>query len=247
MGRPQRSRSARPAPQLPVRYIVFALGFVLILFGLYRMFAVTSIEVVAPSRVNEIRAEAMNLKQGSIRQGNLVLLDSGAFERTLKAMDPLILNVEVRRKWFHTLKLTVNLKQPGLGWTTGNQRYLVDRDGTVIDMLPEGTSLPVVTDNSNLPVKIGQRIVTGKFVAFVSDISPKVVASGYKITKIEVRETTLDLYVTTDKGYQLIFDTSRAASEEIADLRGVQATLAAQRRTPIAYIDLRIPSKAYYK
>lgn len=246
--RPQRGRSVKRAwPKIPTRYVLFVIALVLILFGFYQIFAVTKIEIIAPSRQDQIHREAIAIKEGSIRQGNLATLSAGKFEGRLKAVDPLILNVEVRRRWPHTLRLTVNLKQPGLGWTTGNQRYLVDKDGTVIDMLPAETSLPVVIDNSNLPVKVGQRVVTSKFVAFVADVSPKIVASGYKIAKIEVRETTIDLYVTTDKGYQLIFDTSRSAVDEIADLRGVQATLASQKRTPTAYIDLRIPNKAYWK
>jgi cell division septal protein FtsQ len=257
VGRPQysrpaahtsRRRSSGPSlPQIPARYILFVIGVVLILFGFYRMFLITKIVVTAPSRGELIQQEAKAIQQGSMQQGNLVTLSAGKFSDSLKKVDPLILSVELKRKWFHTLVIIVNLKQPGIGWTTGNQSYLVDRDGTIIDVFPQGSTLPAVIDDSNLPVKIGQRIVSTKFVSFVTELTPALLASGIKPTKIEVKDTTVDLYVTTDKNYQLIFDTSRAAPDEIVDLKGVLATLAAQKRVPTAYIDLRIPSKAYYK
>lgn len=257
VGRPQYSRPAARTgrrrssgfslPQIPSRYLLFGIGIVLVLFGLYRVFAITTIRVVSPSRGEQIQAEARVIQQGSLRQGNLVTLSAGKFSEAMKKADPLILSVELKRKWLHTLVIVVNLKQPGLGWTTGNQSYLVDRDGTVIDTFPQGSALPLVIDDSNLPVKVGQRIVSTKFVSFVSELMPSLVASGVKPTKLEVKETTVDLYVTTDKNYQLIFDTSRSAADELVDLKGVVATLTAQKRTPTAYIDLRIPSKAYYK
>lgn len=257
VGRPQYGRpgarigrrrtSSFSLPQIPTRYLLFGFGIVLILYGLYRAFAITTISVISPSRGDLIQAEAKVIEQGSVRQGNLVTLSAGKFNDALKKADPLILSVELKRKWFHTLVIVVNLKQPGLGWTTGNQAYLVDRDGTVIDVFPQGSTLPVVIDDSNLPVKVGQRIVSTKFVSFVSELMPSLVSSGVKPTKLEVKETTVDLYVTTDKNYQLIFDTSRSAADELVDLKGVLTTLTAQKRVPTAYIDLRIPSKAYYK
>ena len=255
-GRPQYNRPATRArsrsiskgvPQIPSRYVLFAIALVLILFGFYEAFAIHTIEVKSPSRGDEIKAEAMKIKQGSLRQGNLVTLGAGQFADDLKKKDPLILSVELKRKWFHTLQIVVNLKQPGLGWTTGNQSYLVDRDGTIIDAFPIGSLLPVVIDDSNLPVKIGQRIVATQFVTFVVELIPHIPEYGPVVTKIVVKETTVDLYVTTNKGYQIIFDTSRNAIDELADLKGVLASIATQKKSPTSYIDLRIPNKAYFK
>ncbi len=256
VGRPQYSspatRSSRRSaskslPQIPARYVLFGIGLVLILFGFYAVFAINTINVMSPSRGVEIKAEALKIKQGSLRQGNLLTLGAGKFADDLKKSDPLILSVELKRKWFHTLQIVVNLKQPGIGWVTGNQSYLVDRDGTIIDLFPAGSSLPVVIDDSNLPVKISQRIVATKFVSFVVDLIPHLPEYGLGVTKIEVKETTVDLYVTTNKGYQLIFDTSRSANDELTDLKGVLALITTQKKTPTSYIDLRIPNKAYFK
>lgn len=257
VGRPQYTRPAARSSRrrstnvrfsaIPLRYVFFAIGLVLILFGLYKTFAITTIAVTSPSRAVEIEAKAKTIKQESWRQGTLVTIDTEKFGADLKRADPLILSVEIKRKWFHTLEIIVNLKQPGLGWTTGNQTYLIDRDGTVIDVFPTGSTLPVVIDNSNLPIAVGKRIVSTKFVTFVSNVTAGISSVGLKPVKLEVKETTVDLYMTTDKNYQLIFDTTRNANDELQDLRGVLDTLAKQKRTPASYIDLRIPNKAYYK
>jgi hypothetical protein len=64
---------------------------------------------------------------------------------------------------------------------------------------------------------------------------------------MDVKETTFDLHVTTDKGYKLIMDTSRPVEEGTRDLKAVLALLASQKKAPTEYVDLRIAGKAYYK
>ncbi len=153
----------------------------------------------------------------------------------------------MKRKWFHGVIVTATLKQPSLGWSTGNQIYVLDKDGTVIGVAAGSVSFPVVYDGSNLPVAVGQRVASVHFVDFVSSIVPALAASGITVTRLDIKDTTFDLAAQTNKGYRLLFDTSRGAAEEVADLNAVQRLLVTQKRTPAEYIDLRIAGKAYYK
>jgi hypothetical protein len=90
-------------------------------------------------------------------------------------------------------------------------------------------------------------VTTSRFVAFVGELVPALAANGIGATSLDVKETTLDLSVTTNKGYRLIFDTGRTVAEEMADLKAVLGLLATQKKTPAEYIDLRVSGKAYYK
>jgi cell division septal protein FtsQ len=178
-------------------------------------------------------------------QDNLLTLSSAKLSTSLIALDPQLKAVEISRVWPHSIRVVVTAKQPALAWSTGNQSYLLDRDGTVIGNLPNGSTLPTVVDGSNLPVQKGQQVVTATFVTFCNELLTDIPKTGITITGLRVQDTTFDLYAQTNRGYQLIFDTTRPAADEVADLMTVEKTLAG--KTPAHYIDMRIAGKAYYQ
>jgi len=178
-------------------------------------------------------------------QDNLLTLSTGKLTSDLITLDPQLKAVEIHRLWPHGITVIVTEKQPALGWSTGNQNYLLDRDGTVIGTLPNGSNLPTVVDGSNLPVQKGQQVVTASFVTFCSELLADLPQTGIGVTGLRVQDTTFDLYVQTNKNYQLIFDTTRPAADEVADLERVEKTLAG--KVPAQYIDMRITGKAYYQ
>jgi cell division septal protein FtsQ len=246
--RPGRLRVRRPQLSLlQRRLILLAVLMVAGGWALLRLFAITTVTVKSPGRGVEIKAEVGKLLDESWQQRNLLTLDDGQLESKLQQADPLLRSVEVRRRWFHGVVVTAVLKQPSLGWSTGNQRYLLDRDGTAIGVLASSSTLPIVVDGSNLPVQIGQRVTTSHFVAFATGLVPALSANGVGVRGLSVKDTTLDLTATTNKGYRLVFDTGRGVEEEMADLKSVQTLLASQKRTPAEYIDVRIAGRAYYK
>jgi cell division septal protein FtsQ len=216
-------------------------------WGIGQLFALKTVTVNAPARRAEIESEARRLIDSSWWWGNLLTFDNGEFTSKLQQADPLLRNITVRRHWFHAVVITATLKQPSLGWSTGNQVYVLDSDGTVIGSQSGASSFPVVVDGSNLPVRIGQKAASAHFVEFVGQIVPALAAVGIGVTRLDIKDTTLDLTAQTNKGYKLFFDTGRTVMEELSDLRAVQALLVAQKRTPAEYIDLRIAGKAYYK
>lgn len=230
------------------RRLLIVLGLILAVgWGTGQLFALRTITVEAPGRQAIIEAESRKIVGGNWQWGNLITFDNGGFVSKLQQSDPLLRNVAVRRRWFHTIVVTAALKQPSLGWSTGNQAYVLDRDGTVIGTVAGAAAFPVVYDGSNLPLQVGQRAVSAHFVEFASGVVPALAAAGIGVTRLDVKDTTLDLTAQTNKGYRLLFDTSRGVDEEMADLMAVQRLLVAQKRTPSEYIDLRIAGKAYYK
>lgn len=229
------------------RLIVLAVLVFAFFFALSQLFGVRTIIVESSGRGSAIQAEASKLVHASVWQSNLLTLNDGTLASGLQQVDPVLRTVTVRRKWSHSVIITAVLKQPSMGWTTGDQQYLLDSDGTAIGVLPGGSTLPMVTDGSNLPVQIGQPVAPEQFVAFVTALAPALKADGVIATGMSITDTTLDLTVSTNKGYNLIFDTSRTVAGEISDLKAVQALLVSQNKTPTQYIDLRIIGRAYYK
>ena len=259
-GRPQYGRPSPPPRQrrpvrigqttstlrrLPWRLISLVGGILLLVWFIWSLFTIKSVEVTTPTQGDNVKSEVQTLLDKSITQGNLLTLDTTKLTTSLIAADPQLKAVVIHRQWPHSISVVVTEKQPALAWSTGNQNYLLDRDGTVIGTLPPGSTLPTVVDGSNLPVQKGQQVVTASFVSFSNELLADLPQTGLKVTGLRVQDTTFDLYVQTNKGYQLIFDTTRPAADEVADLKTVEKTLGA--KVPAQYIDMRIAGKAYYQ
>jgi len=253
-GRQPVARNRRPTRKrnfsvglLPKRVIILVILIVAAAFGLKQLFAVKQVTVQSTTRQDEITREVNSIIADNWMQSNLLTLSGDRLATQLQAVDPMIKTVAVSQQWPSGVSVKVTLKRPSLGWTSGNQSYLLDRDGTVIGALPTGQALPVILDNSNLPVQLGQRVTSSQFVGFTIDAAAAMARLKLGPTKLEVKDTTLDLYATTPAGYQLIFDTSRSSADEVADLQTILAALATQKKQAAQYIDLRVVGKAYYK
>ena len=230
---------------LPWRILSLVGGSLLLVWFIWSNFSVQQVNVTTPSRSSDVKAELQTLMAKTVRQGNLLTLQTSQLSSDVMALDPQLKSVDIERAWPHGINVNVVQKQPAFGWSTGNQNYLLDRDGTVIGMLASGSKLPLVVDGSNLPVTKGQRVVTASFVTFCTELLSGMPSVGLVATGLRVQDTTFDLYVQTNKNYQLLFDTSRPAADEIADLKAVQGAMAG--KVPTQSIDMRISGKAYYK
>ena len=253
-GRPPVSRNRRPTRKrnlriglIQQRVIILLLVILAAGFGLKQVFNVKKVSVESTTRRDELTREVQDIIVANWMLSNLLTLSPDRLSTQLQAADPMVKTAAVSQHWPSGVSVKVTLKRPSLGWTSGNQSFLLDRDGTVIGALPTGLALPVVQDNSNLPVQMGQRVTSSQFVGFTIDAASAMARLKLGPTKLEVKDTTLDLYATTPAGYQLIFDTSRSPVDEVADLKAILSALAAQKKQPIQYIDLRVVGKAYYK
>lgn len=179
---------------------------------------------------------------------NLLTLDETGLSKDLLASNYRYKSVNFGRHWPNKLEIKVSERQPSLNWQTGGQTYTLDIDGSLIGPAEAGSTLPTVVDSANLPVKAGDKVVPAKFVKFCTDIvdqMPK--RAGIGVTGLRVPDTTSEVYVSTNKGYLIKFDTTREASGQISDLVNVLATLSRIKKTPAEYIDLRVENRAYYR
>ena len=251
-GRPVPARTrARRIPSfhlglVPRRLIILVVVGFVALFGLWQLFKIHTVTIVPSSAQASLAHSAQQVVTSSVWLDNSLTFSPASFQSKFIAANPGIKTVQVTRTSPQSLRVAVVMKQPSLGWLSGSDGYILDADGTVIGSLPVGKQV-VVEDDSNLPVATGQAVASARFVSFVMAVADQIPNTGLKPTKYEIKDTTLDLYVTTSTGYQLIFDTSRAVGDEVGDLKLVLANLKQTGKTPTQYIDLRIPGRAYYK
>lgn len=256
--RSSRSRSWRPSwrPAMPVitiawlRLVLLGLLALIILIGGARLTALKQVRVSGTHTLTT--AHVTQLADAGLRHQwfghNVLLVDTGALATYLEQSDLGIKQATVKRQLPHRLLITIQERQPTLNWKTGGNTYLLDANATVIG--PTGgayAKLPTVTDSTNLPVKVGDRVAPTQFVAFCVSLAALLPSTGYNIAQMTVPASTSEIEVTTTSGLTLKFDTTRPAGDEVADLTAVQAELKAAGKTPTQYIDLRIAHKAYYQ
>ncbi len=244
-------KSSRPNldPKL-ARSGAFAIIGLFALLGIWQVFAVAKIDVKGnKSLSSEQVVKLVNQSFGHHAfSSNLLTLSLAKLPDELPQNSERIQSVAIARSWPNRIVVTVTERTATLGWKSGSQVYALDGNGKVIGMLAElGVPVPVVEDTTNLPIHLGDTVAPARFVAFASLVVQKLPEQGIAATGLRITDTTSEIYVTTNKGYGLKFDTTRRVEEGLGDLKSVLTTLASQKKTPMEYIDLRISGKAYWK
>ncbi|MEX0748495.1 MAG: cell division protein FtsQ/DivIB [Candidatus Saccharimonadales bacterium] len=228
------SRSVSWPAQAAAVLLLVVLGLV----GWYSF--ITSIEVISDldpdlEREVQVTAESRFNFQWQVSEASLEEL-AGKYSDSIAAF-------ELQRQWHQrTLQLTAVEHEPSLQWQSGEEVYLLDRNGVAITR-DASTELPLVRDAANLPVELGRQVVPDNFISFVQAI----VDSRLDWTELRVLETTSELHVTLAAGYQIRFATQEDIAVQLDNIARVQAQAAEQGETIRQYIDVRLPYKVYWR
>lgn len=155
-----------------------------------------------------------------------------------------VASVSLQPQWSErTLLVQVKLHEPALAWESGQRMYALNKQGTVIGKGSRPPGVPLVRDESDLEVEIGEAAVPGQFVDFVTSISD----SGLDTSRLRVVETTRELYADTPRGYYIRFDTEGDPQVQVNNARNVRDVAQENGHSINDYIDARIPYRAYYR
>lgn len=152
---------------------------------------------------------------------------------------------EVTRGVPKTIKIDITERDGFLIWQSQGKNYVVDKKGIAFKETSDVFSLPVVYDEQNKGVTLGEKILTNSFVKFINQINSDFEKkTKIKIKRITVVESTFELNVVTANGWKVIFDTTRGAESQIDALAKIYPLIKNKVKT---YVDLRIKNWAYYK
>ncbi len=222
----------------------------LIVVGIGVEFRVRRVEVSGNAAVStaELAASVKHSQRRHLLARNLVTINQGQIEKEILGENYRLKTVMISRHWPNGLAVSVTERQPSLGWRSGEVSYLVDTEGTIIGPITGQSSLPVVVDTTNLPVKPGDRVAPTRFIDFTSELVRDFESTtGLKLTGLSVQQTTSELEAQTNQPYVIKFDTTRGVKAQLGELVAVLAELKASGKQPAERIDVRIERKAYYK
>lgn len=178
---------------------------------------------------------------------NIFLVDLGNLRKKIITDNPEIKNVEIYRGIPDALKIVVLEHDNKLVWQTGSEIYLVSIQGEITKKInyDENFNYSKIVDTKNIPVIIGQKIVSPSFIAFITNVNDRFFeTTNLKPVGFEITDTTFDVNLRTETGLLVKFNSMRSSAKQLENLKKV---LVAKGPEIKEYIDLRIDGWAYYK
>jgi cell division septal protein FtsQ len=204
--------------------------------------SVTGAKTVDAGAVKRAALDASEQHFGPISSNSLALVDTGEVAKAIKRDHDDIAAVEVTASWPNRLNVDVTERQSTLLWQSKDKYYLVDAQGTAFDTARSDASLIKVEDSTGLPVELGKRVASSRFIKSLQDIQRDMKTAGFTVKGFRIPETTFEVQAITDKGYYAVFDTTRSASFQVDALKK-----ATDQAKPSEYADLRVPGRVYVK
>ncbi len=230
------------------RPFLVIVGIIAVLYGVLfsPLFRVRSIAVEGNTKlsVDQVRQQVNIILKSSFLGDNALFINTTELGRELKARNYQIDQVMVDRSLLGGLRIRLREQQATLQWRSGSSVFVLSGNGVAYAELKNlDSKLPLVEDSTNLPVKIGQKIVPSSFVKFATNLKPQLQAVGLAAKSVSVSETTTEVSVVTNKGFTIKLDTTRSLESQMGDYQAVVA----KKLVPKEYIDLRIAGRVFYK
>ncbi len=190
--------------------------------------------------------------------GQAWLLDTQALTSDLVKDYPEIqrINFSSKTPISTTLKADIRFRTPVFTWKdVGGKDQFVDSEGVLfsknLDPTVNANKLIKIEDQSGVVLEAGSSVLTANLVQFVGMLHSKVpvlYGANAKVERVIIPKSTREVQIQiSGSPYIVKFNSTRNLDEQIGELQTLLAFLKASNATPSAYIDLRVPHKAFYK
>lgn len=215
------------------------------------IFRIDKVDVQGPNTElsQSLSSEVSKYLNSSLAGKNWLFLDAsslkGRLQKTFTGQEAIV----VEKQFPNKLIVKTDEQKAAIIWKTGSKKYIVSINGRVMsEFLGENSSgLSTLTDGSSLPVDIGNKILSRDFVSFTIKVGDYIKAKSLGPEQIYITETTKELLVKTNAGYEIKFNTEETPDSQLRSLQATLDLLASQNKQAAQYIDLRVPGRAFYK
>lgn len=194
---------------------------------------------------------------GSISRNRFFLVRPEDLERRLREQYPLARNITVRRIFPDALHISVEERDSLLLWCSAGICAHVLEDGSVIpvtDVYQEEANASrtiFLKDESGQPFRQGEQVFDSEYALFPGQVRQALLEQfGIEIEN----EMTLtsrfanELRVKTQEGWEIYFGTQLPLEKSLSTLQLVlEKEIPTERRSQLAYIDLRIENRVFYR
>jgi hypothetical protein len=268
-GRGDTQTTSRPRPRRGFKITFRRLLGILLLIGLLGLAANALIVSAEPKIVAVGDREAQAFLQEdavygraaasfmaeSLLNRNKITFDAGGISQQLREQFPELAHVSVtlpllgNQPVVHIQAFTPELilTNGGSGTFVLNQEGRAFLPGSKVPAL-ERFELPVVRDESGLPLKNEEIVLPAPQVDFITEVSRQLAARQVKVNSMVLPANSSELAVhIKDKPYTVRFNLYGDAREEAGRYLAAKDYLEARREEPQGYIDVRVDNRVYYR
>lgn len=190
--------------------------------------------------------------------GQTWLLDNKAFSKDITDKYPEVEHVDITTlaPLKRDIQADIRFRKPVFIWRDASQTdQFVDKNGVLfsknLDPSVNVKKLIRIEDQSGVVLEEGSSVLTEQLIQFVGQLHskvPQLYGAGNSITRVIIPRSTREVQIqVSNQPYLIKLSSVRNIDEEVGELRDLLAFLKQGNITPAAYIDVRVPHKAFYK
>ncbi|KKP88894.1 MAG: hypothetical protein UR93_C0006G0027 [Berkelbacteria bacterium GW2011_GWA2_35_9] len=223
--------------------VLFFITLFLIIFFIYLLFYSSYFSIKNIDLIGDYNDSTVEYIQ-SINGKNIFRFGSRKIKKDIKEKLPIIKDVKVVVGFPNTLKIFLKERDTELIWETQGRKYLVDKEGVVFAET-EKIDIKRIQDEKNLPIKLGDKLVSNELTSIIRSIEIKLPAIlSEEIDHFGIGESLFVITVYTKSSKRVIFYTQVPLAYQLTVL---DELVKKDKENIKEYVDLRVEGYGYYK
>ncbi|MBI2446497.1 MAG: FtsQ-type POTRA domain-containing protein [Parcubacteria group bacterium] len=181
---------------------------------------------------------------------NLLILSKSRLKSELAAAFPSITDITITKKLFNTITIDFHKRiQIGI-WCNSAGCYYFDKTGVAFAKTPEteGSLILKIEDLSKNNILLGDKVLDDNLINFIFAFNAKISENNkFKILEFKIKPNfSVDLEAVTNKNWSIYLDEKQEPAAAVNNLLSILEE-AVKNTGNLEYVDLRIPSRVFYK
>lgn len=203
--------------------------------------------------LNQVNSQLSGKYLKLFSKNNFLFVKNKKIKDNLLVKFAIIRKVKVKKKFPSQLKINILERTPTMIICDNNQCYTLDENGQVYDKASQvfKKKLITLTDENNRKINMGDIMLNKNYMNYIVKIKKRVEEETNLILKNNFRTPSIissDIRAKTQEGWEIYFNENVNLDKEIEELKVVlNKKINQKQRADLAYIDLRINNKIYYK
>ena len=175
---------------------------------------------------------------------NILLMRTGKFLRNTEGQFPVLSEMQLVRGLPDTIKIDVLERNQSMIICNSSECFEVDNRGYAFQKVDKPQDKVVLTDEKNMAIKEGDRVVSDSFIFFFLNALDEFKKLNLNITSAQIDETTFKVTFVTSEGWSIVTDSSYSLTNQIDATRQI---IEKNRSDIHEYIDVRVEGVGYIK